>query len=65
MKVKFYRTGVCLIAESDTEASLLSPIADALNANAGVPARLTDNLEGGPEHRIMNAVLDISTDTGV
>jgi hypothetical protein len=61
MKIETQEGFISLVAESDAEAALLSPIADAINASDKTfPAELTDNLEGGTDHRIINGVLTIT-----
>ena len=52
---------VSLVAENDTEAALLVPVAEAINRDDPTcPARLTDNLENGPEKRIINGILTLT-----
>jgi hypothetical protein len=69
MRIETDEGFVSLIAENDEEAKLLAPIADAINKggaetgvggeNISVPACLSDNLENGVEHRIINGILQL------
>jgi len=62
MRFEIDEATVTFTAETDVEARLLEPVAEALNASdKTLPARVVDNMENGPEHRIINGVLLIST----
>ena len=60
MKIETDEGFISLVARNDAEAALLEPIMIAINADdPSAPACLNDNLENGPERRIINGVLNI------
>ena len=61
MRIESDEGFVLLVAKDDKEATLLAPIAEAINGDdKSFPALLVDNLEGGTEHRIINGVLQLT-----
>lgn len=60
MRIESDEGFLLLIAKDDVEKALFQPIADAINSeDTKCPAQIVDNLQNGPENRIINGVLQI------
>ena len=60
MRIETDEGFITLIAKDDAEKAMLQPLADAINSeDTTEPAQVVDNLENGPEHRIINGSLVI------
>ena len=58
MRIETDETLVMLVAEDDAEVKMLEPLAGAINKNGAI-AQLVDNLENGPDKRVINGILQI------
>lgn len=60
MRIESDEGFISLIAENDAEVAMLAPLAPAINgSDKSLPAQLVDNLENGPDNRLINGILQI------